>query len=91
MSSGMVYLYVHFEKPWFLSDLLSVFVMGSLIKLFKFSSFKDSLYFLVPNMLMNVVATIYVAYYVNVVSILLFNLQGWDTAALKSFNTPFSF
>lgn len=64
-SITIVYLYIHFNKPWFLSDLLSVFIMGSMIKLFKFRSLRDSIMFLTPNIILNICAVIYLSIYVR--------------------------
>jgi hypothetical protein len=72
ISLMIVFLYISYDKPWFLSDIISFFIMGSLIKLFKFPSLKSTSYFLVPIIISNVGMSIYLSYYVKGVIIYIY-------------------
>jgi hypothetical protein len=54
-----MYYYLFLDKPWIISDVLSICVMGSLIKLFKVNSLKSGLEFLVPYLLINLIFCVY--------------------------------
>ena len=53
--------YLHWDKPWILSDILSICILGSLIKLFKIVSMKDSIKFFLPCTIFEICAFIYVS------------------------------
>lgn len=74
-----VFSYLWFQKPWFVSVLLSVCIMGSLMKLFKIASLKNALIFFVPWIIINVLSSIYLAIYVR---------YEWDNVTIKYFNSP---
>ncbi len=63
----IMFFYLYWDKPWFISDLISLCIMGSSVKLFKLVSIKDSIRFFLPVILFDIVALIYVIYTVRYV------------------------
>lgn len=56
------YLYFHYQKPWPISDFISMCCMGSLIKLFKIKSLKTALEFITPYLLINTIFCVYLSF-----------------------------
>lgn len=61
----VIVLYLYYHKPWYLSDLMSIFLMGSFVKLFKLASMKDTLYFSIPLVFASIGGSVYMSYYVR--------------------------
>ncbi|CAD8123266.1 unnamed protein product [Paramecium sonneborni] len=81
LSTLLMFLYLYFEQPWFVSNLLSICILGSMIKLFKITSLKHSLQFFIPIMIVDIFSSIYLSQTVR---------YEWDSVALRYFNTPLS-
>ncbi|CAK87807.1 unnamed protein product (macronuclear) [Paramecium tetraurelia] len=74
-------VYLATEQIWILSNLISICILGSLIKLFKITSLKDCLLFFLPIMAMDLFCSIYMAMTIR---------YEWDSLILRYFNTPLS-
>jgi presenilin-like A22 family membrane protease len=55
----LMFVYVKWNKPWLISDVLSICIMGSLIKLFKIASMRDSIKFFLPCIIFDIMASTY--------------------------------
>ncbi|CAD8121393.1 unnamed protein product [Paramecium sonneborni] len=80
-STLLIFFYLYYDQPWFVSNLLSICILGSLIKLFKITSLKDALQFFIPIMIVDIFCSIYLSQTVR---------YEWDSVALRYFNTPLS-
>ncbi|CAK66095.1 unnamed protein product (macronuclear) [Paramecium tetraurelia] len=81
LSTLLIFFYLYYEQPWFVSNLLSICILGSFIKLFKIISLKDALQFFIPLMIIDIFCSIYLSQTVR---------YEWDSVALRYFNTPLS-
>ncbi|CAD8173874.1 unnamed protein product [Paramecium octaurelia] len=74
-----LHLYVDFNEPWIISNLLTIYLVGTSIKLFKITSLKNGLHFFIPCIIMDIVFSIYGSFFVR---------YEWDSLVMKYFNTP---
>lgn len=61
--------------------MVTICILGSMIKLFKITSLKDAIQFFLPIIIVDVVCSLYLANTVR---------YEWDSVALRYFNTPLS-
>ncbi|CAD8114468.1 unnamed protein product [Paramecium sonneborni] len=78
---GLFAIYMATEQIWILSNLISICILGSLIKLLKITSLKHCLLFFLPIMAMDIFCSIYLAINIR---------YEWDSLILRYFNTPLS-
>ncbi|CAD8091589.1 unnamed protein product [Paramecium primaurelia] len=81
LGAALFAIYLATEQIWILSNLISICILGSLIKLFKITSLKDCLLFFLPIMAMDIFCSIYLALNIR---------YEWDSLILRYFNTPLS-
>ncbi|CAD8102914.1 unnamed protein product [Paramecium sonneborni] len=79
MSILTLHLYVENNEPWIISNMLTIFLVGSSIKLFKITSLKNGITFFVPCIIMDILFSIFGSLYVR---------YEWDSLIMKYFNTP---
>ncbi|KAM3147275.1 hypothetical protein pb186bvf_000526 [Paramecium bursaria] len=73
------FVYIHYEKPWMISDFITLIMVGALIKLFKVTSLKDAIKFFIPCIIIDILLSTYAVYFIR---------YEWDSLVLKFFNTP---
>ena len=61
LTAGLIFTFI-FTKYWFVGDFLSVFIIGSIVKLFKLPNLKNAFIFMVPIMLVDMFLAILVHY-----------------------------
>ncbi|CAD8097615.1 unnamed protein product [Paramecium sonneborni] len=74
-----LHLYIENDEPWMISNILTIFLVGSSIKLFKITSLRNGLYFFIPCIIMDILFSIYGSLFVR---------YEWDSLIMKYFNTP---
>ncbi|CAD8179384.1 unnamed protein product [Paramecium pentaurelia] len=62
-----------------ISNLLTIYLVGTSIKLFKITSLKNGLHFFIPCIIMDILFSIYGSLFVR---------YEWDSLVMKYFNTP---
>lgn len=82
-----MFSYWFWHKPWFVSDMISICMMGSLSKIYKFICMKDAVRFLLPCMIVDIAMFIYVVLEVRYVKSVLLSFRNgivwlWDTSTL---------
>ena len=53
MALSILVPYMAFNKPWFVSDILTILILNSLLKIFKLTSLKDAVMFFIPCLLID--------------------------------------
>jgi len=74
-------VYIIMQKPWFVSDLITFCLLGSLVKLFKLKSLRDGVFFYCPILVLDILVCFYLSHTIRL---------EWDNVMIKYFNTPLS-
>ncbi|CAD8105245.1 unnamed protein product [Paramecium sonneborni] len=78
LASAFMTLYI-FTNAWYLSDLISIFIMSTIAKLFKFKNLKNTFYFLLICILLDGTAAIVIYFTTK---------QSYNSLTLKILNCP---
>ncbi|CAD8130394.1 unnamed protein product [Paramecium sonneborni] len=79
LSIVTLHLYVDNNEPWIISNVLTIFLVGTSIKLFKITSLKNGISFFIPCIIMDILFSIFGSIFVR---------YEWDSLIMKYFNTP---
>lgn len=67
------------SKAWYLSDFLSITMMGTLVKIFKLNNLKSSFIFMIPCVLMDIIVTLIIHFVES---------ESYNVLTLKYLNCP---
>ncbi|KAM3136000.1 hypothetical protein pb186bvf_011805 [Paramecium bursaria] len=78
LTAALIFTFI-FTKYWFIGDFLSVFIIGTIVKLFKLPNLKNAFIFMVPIMLVDIFLAILVHFT---------QYQSYNILTLKYLNCP---